>query len=69
LKLGIIYRPEDFAKKKPKPNDIGKPLEPTPPKPVDLVTQLKALYEEIENLKNDVKKIKEALRSLGIVID
>ena len=65
--MGIIYKPDDFKKKKTHPEDITTPQPYVPP--TDMLTQLKMLHNEIEKIKEDIKKIKEALRSLGVPIE
>lgn len=61
--LGEVYKPEDFISGKKKPSDLSPGLGRITP------TTLNEVIRELKLLKNDVEKIKQALRSKGISIE
>ena len=61
--LGEIYKPDDFIGGKKKPSDLSPGLGGIAP------TTLNEVIREIRLLRNDVEKIKLALRAKGINIE
>jgi hypothetical protein len=61
--MGEIYKPEDFIGRKKKPSDLSPGLGEVTP------TTLSDIIREIRILRNDVEKIKQALRAKGITIE
>ena len=62
--LGEIYRPEDVVGEKKKPSDLS----PTTPRGT-IPTTLQDVIREIRLLKAEINKIKQVLRTNGIVIE
>jgi len=61
--VGEVYRPEDLGGGKRKPSDLSPGLSGIAP------TTLQDVIREIRLLKIEVKKIKQVLKSNGIVIE
>ena len=61
--MGEVYRPEDFVTKKKNPSDLSPiPRRITP-------TTLEEVIREVRLLKAEVNKIKQALKTKGIIIE
>lgn len=65
--MGEVFRPEDLAGRglppsKP-PSDV-RPI-PTSPQPISL----QALYEQVRELREELEKVKRALRRHGIALE
>lgn len=63
--MGEIYRPDDLASKR----RVLHPDLPDIPVPTPSRLTLEAILEEIRALREDVEKIKRALRAHGIRVD
>lgn len=61
--LGEVYKPDDFIGGKKKPSDLSPGLGGITP------TSLNDIIREIRLLKNEVEKIKQALKTKGILIE
>jgi hypothetical protein len=61
--LGEVYKPDDFIGGKKKPSDLSPGLGGVTP------TTLNDVIREVRILKNEVEKIKQALRAKGINIE
>lgn len=61
--VGEVYKPDDFIGGKKKPSDLSPGLGGITP------TSLNEIIREIKLLRNDVEKIKRALRIKGINIE
>ena len=61
--MGEVYRPEDLVGGKKKPSDLSPmPRELTP-------ATLQDVIREVRLLKAEVNKIKQALKTTGIIIE
>jgi hypothetical protein len=64
--LGEVYRPEDIlSRRQGKPSD----LTPTPTRKPSTPHSLESIINEINSLKVEIAKIKEALKIHGITIE
>lgn len=61
--MGEVYKPEDVISRKRKSSDLSPGLSEITP------ITLHDVLREIELLKTEVKKIKQVLRSNGIVVE
>lgn len=61
--VGEVYKPEDVISRKRKSSDLSPGLSEITP------ITLHDVLREIELLKTEVKKIKQVLRSNGIVVE
>jgi hypothetical protein len=64
--MGEVYKPGSLARKRVRIPDI--PPEPTPPQPSPPPT-LERLWIEIQELKEEILKIRRALERQGITVD
>jgi len=66
MHVGEVYRPEDVAQRRERPvSDLTPGSLPQPMTP----TSLEAILRDIEVLKDEIAKIKLALRAHGITAD
>lgn len=65
VELGEVFKPERLtrARKKPLPPDV--PRVSPPPQPLTLAS----LYQEILELREEVEKLKRALKRQGIILE
>jgi hypothetical protein len=64
--LGEVFRPEDLAGRGLPPSKPPGDVRPVPtPQPISL----QALYEQVRELREELEKVKRALRRHGIALE
>ncbi|WP_309492406.1 hypothetical protein [Candidatus Hecatella orcuttiae] len=63
--MGEVFKPERLTRARKKPLLPDAPRVPSPPQPLTLTS----LYQEILELKEELEKIKTALKRQGILLE
>jgi hypothetical protein len=65
--MGEVRRPESLIRRRPRPETPDMPHIPAPSRPAP--TGLEELFREVQMLKTEIFKLKQAMREHGITVE